>query len=94
MLRIKDPAITIIAGRPCGRANYTRKDPKVVAVKEAAAANLAKQLIRRSTRFSRSTKRDPSGFEIIRKRTERIARGGLAKGAKEAEGVVRGRKGQ
>jgi hypothetical protein len=85
MLLVNDPKQAIAAGRPRGGANHARKDPNVVAAKDATdtTARQAIQSIitRRSTRLSRSTKRDPSGFEIARKRTDRIGRGGIAKDA-------------
>jgi hypothetical protein len=65
---VNDPKHAIAAGRPRGGANHARKDPNVVAAKEAAdaTARQVSQPKRRSTRLSRSTKRDPSGFEIVR----------------------------
>jgi hypothetical protein len=76
VLRINNPINATTAGRPRRGANYARKDPNIVAAKEAANATTTawQATPRRSTRLSRSTKRDASAFETVRKRTDRIAR--------------------
>jgi hypothetical protein len=94
VLRINDPINATAAGRPRGGANYARKDPNIVAAKEAANATARQVTPCRSTRLSRSTKRDASAFETVRKRTDRIARAAakdsVKKGAAKASAKEKG----
>lgn len=94
VLRINDPINATAAGRPRGGANHARKDPNIVAAKEAANATARQATPRRSTRLSRSTKRDPSAFETVRKHTDRIARAAakdlVKKGAAKASAKEKG----
>jgi hypothetical protein len=76
-------------GRPRGRANYAREDPKVVAIKAVAYTKKSttkklttkrltpkKLTTKKATRLTRLTKRDPSRFKIMEKETARIGRRG------------------
>ena len=94
MLQIEEPVIAVAAGRPRGRANHAQKDPKIVAAKGAATKKTTKKITtkkittkkittkkittKKVTNQSRSTKRDLSGFEVMRKRTARVGRAGRA----------------
>lgn len=78
VLQIKEPSIAKAVGRPRGAANLTRADPKILVAKEAEAATVAAQAVTPAKRalakeaptkgyskHERSTKRDPSGFELV-----------------------------
>jgi hypothetical protein len=55
--QISDPSVVKTAGRPRGAANIARANPKVVAAKRAQT--------KRISQYEKSTKRDPSAFEIV-----------------------------
>jgi hypothetical protein len=93
VLLVNDPENATAAGRPRGRANHARKDPKVVAAKEATDITITRRPTRLSTSTKQNPSRNPSGFETVRKQTGRIGRAGLAK-KDTAKGARRGRKGR
>lgn len=69
MLRIEELAIVTAAGRPRGRANHARKDPKVVAVKVAATTK--KTTIKKTTTKKITTKKTTTKKATTKKATTR-----------------------
>lgn len=83
VLQIKEPGVTKAAGRPRGAANLTRADPKILAAKEAEdTATPAVIPVKRYSKHERSTRRDPSGFEIAQGSRGR----GRGRGRKRGQG--------
>ncbi|KAJ5464576.1 uncharacterized protein N7458_000262 [Penicillium daleae] len=84
VLEIDDPATATTSGRPRGRANHPRKNPKAATEettknatsKKAPSKKATAKTSTKTTQLSRSTRQYPSRFETVAKRTARIGREG------------------